>query len=142
MTSRDKIKDMIKGHEGYKGEVYLDTENVATCGWGHALHVGSKIPIEVSEILFKYDFKRAENAATAIELDNGLNLNEVRHAVLTDMAFNMGYAGVCKFKKFIAAMSVEDWALAAAEMLDSKWAKQVGVRAKYLATLMVKGVWI
>ena len=36
------------------------------------------------------------------------------------------------FKKFLAAMEAEDWEEAGKQMLDSRWAKQVGVRAERL----------
>ena len=133
-------QDLIKCHEGYRGEVYEDSEGVLTCGWGHALHVGSVVSKEIAQLFFDDDFRKALAAAIAIEIDNGLTLNNVRHSVLVNMCFNMGYAGVCKFKKFIAAMAREDWASAAKEMLDSKWAKQVGYRADQLAFMMEKGI--
>lgn len=142
MTSRDKVKNMIKEHEGCRYSVYKDSVGVLTCGYGHALHEGSEVPEEVADIFFKYDFMRAEEDATTIEIGNGLNLNAVRHAVLTDMAFNLGYGGLIKFKKFIKAMKLQQYRLASVEMLDSRWAIQVGQRARYLSELMEKGEWI
>ena len=44
-----------------------------------------------------------------------------------------------RFKKTIAAIKAEDWENAAREMLDSQWAKQVGKRARELATMMKQG---
>jgi hypothetical protein len=37
-------------------------------------------------------------------------------------------------------MQLKDWAGAAAEMLDSSWAKQVGARAQRLSEQMRRGV--
>ena len=37
-----------------------------------------------------------------------------------------------KFKKFIGGVNSGDWNTAAVEMMDSRWAKQVGVRADRL----------
>ena len=34
-----------------------------------------------------------------------------------------------EFKKFIAGVNAGDWKTAAVEMMDSRWAKQVGDRA-------------
>jgi lysozyme len=39
----------------------------------------------------------------------------------------------------LAAIEAEDWATAATEMMDSRWAKQVGARAVRLAEMMEKG---
>lgn len=52
--------------------------------------------------------------------------------VLVDMRFNLGADGFLKFKKMIAAARARDWAGMIREMLESKWAKQVGYRAVYL----------
>ena len=55
------------------------------------------------------------------------------------MAFNIGVAGVLKFKKMIAAIERKDFKQAALEMDDSKWSKQVGARADRLILMMNRG---
>jgi lysozyme len=55
------------------------------------------------------------------------------------MVFQMGVAGVSKFKRFLAAALAEDWQRAHDEMLDSKWAKQTPSRAKELARVFIEG---
>jgi lysozyme len=42
------------------------------------------------------------------------------------------------FKNAINAMQEEDWEEAAAQMLDSRWADQVGQRAHRLAKAMIE----
>jgi len=59
-------------------------------------------------------------------------LSDDRMRVMANMCFNLGYPRLSKFKKFLAAMQEEDWETAAEEMMDSKWATQVGDRAKRL----------
>ena len=66
-------------------------------------------------------------------------LDSVRQLVLVDMAFNMGVPRLCKFKKMWAAVHEEDFATAAKEMLDSRWATQVKSRATKLANAMHNG---
>ena len=44
----------------------------------------------------------------------------------------MGAPRLSKFKKFIAGVNAGDWDTAAVEMMDSRWANQVGVRAERL----------
>jgi lysozyme len=56
------------------------------------------------------------------------------------MCFNLGHPRFSKFKKFIYAMQVSDWERAAEEMMDSKWATQVGDRAKRLRDRMLHDV--
>ena len=48
------------------------------------------------------------------------------------MCFNLGYPRLSKFKNFLAAMQENDFETAAVEMMDSKWANQVGKRAERL----------
>ena len=45
------------------------------------------------------------------------------------MCFNMGAPRLSGFKKFIAGVNSGDWNTAAVEMMDSRWARQVGDRA-------------
>ena len=66
-------------------------------------------------------------------------LTSERRNVIIDMAYNMGFAGLNTFRKMIRAIRNCDWDKAADEMLDSKWAKQVGGRAKELAKIMREG---
>ncbi|MDT4879646.1 hypothetical protein FQZ97_1153420 [compost metagenome] len=66
-------------------------------------------------------------------------LDDVRQEVLVNMTFNLGAVRLSGFKKFRAAVRAANWALAAREMLDSKWATQVGARAQRLAHAMQFG---
>jgi lysozyme len=67
------------------------------------------------------------------------SLDSVRQLILADMAFNMGVPRLGKFKKMWAAIHDEDYATAAKEMLDSRWATQVKGRATKLANAMHNG---
>ena len=60
------------------------------------------------------------------------SLPEEAQQVIVNMTFNMGRPRLSKFKKFIAGVNAGDWNKAAVEMMDSRWAKQVGARAERL----------
>jgi len=134
-----EIMDMIKSHEGYREKVYFDSVGVPTGGYGHAFLEGSRIPGIVADILFEEDYKSAMSDYEILAKRHGLELNNVRRGVIIDMLFNMGIVRVHKFRKMLLALSIGDWSKAALEMLDSKWARQVGNRSTYLAELMRKG---
>ena len=68
-------------------------------------------------------------------------LNEIRQEVLVNMMFNMGFGRLSGFKRMNAAIHAGDWVEASRQMLDSKWADQVGDRADRLADAMRKGAW-
>ncbi len=60
-------------------------------------------------------------------------------AVVLNMIFNMGLSRFSGFIKTIGYIENGQYFMAATEMLDSKWAKQVGKRARTLAKLMEAG---
>ena len=68
-------------------------------------------------------------------------LDACRQDALLDMAFNLGLPRFKGFAYMIAAMERKDYIAAAAAMLDSKWADQVGERAKELALMVRQGTY-
>ena len=56
--------------------------------------------------------------------------------ILCEMTFQMGTAGVGKFRNMILALQNQSYLEAASEMLDSRWAKQTPNRANTLALQM------
>jgi lysozyme len=66
-------------------------------------------------------------------------LDGVRQLILMDMAFNMGVPRLCKFKKMWNAIHEGNFEAASYEMLDSRWARQVGRRANKLSDAMKTG---
>jgi lysozyme len=56
--------------------------------------------------------------------------------ILINMAFNLGLNRLSRFKKTIKFITEKKYAQAAVEMLDSKWANQVGDRAIRLSERM------
>ena len=67
------------------------------------------------------------------------NLSPARQLVLINMAYNLGVEGLYEFKDMWAAIEAGNFDLAAAEMLDSLWAEQVGDRDLDLAKTMREG---
>jgi GH24 family phage-related lysozyme (muramidase) len=45
----NKLTERLRKHEGYSDLVYLDSEGFPTCGWGHHLRIGSRVPVEAAE---------------------------------------------------------------------------------------------
>ena len=65
-----------------------------------------------------------------------VTLHQERQNVLINMCFNLGITRLLRFKKMFKAISESNWDTTADEMLDSKWARQVGDRAIELSTIM------
>ena len=66
-------------------------------------------------------------------------LDDARQNVLVNMAFNLGVAGLMSFKNMLEYVFHYEYDDAAKEMLNSKWARQVGYRAQELAEQMRTG---
>lgn len=131
----DEIENMIKFHEGFRGQLYLDSIGNLTGGWGHYFYEGSPLPEPAAEVLFNLDYAQARLDYEKLHL----NLDSVRRAVIVDMLFNMGIAKVLKFKNMLACIRARDYVGASEEMLDSRWAGQVKTRAVRLARMMKTG---
>lgn len=134
----DDYVNQIKRHEGFRGKVYIDSAGVPTGGWGHAFLPGSPVPIEVAQRLLWHDLKNVSDEYHTLSFP--FARDSVRAYTIQNMLFNLGLAKLLKFKKFLAAVHQRDWNRAAFEMLNSRWALQVGNRADELAAQMHSGL--
>lgn len=66
-------------------------------------------------------------------------LSSARQEALADMRYNLGPDRFRQFRQMIHALAVGDFTIAAQEMRQSAWAKQVGARAAELARMMEQG---
>jgi lysozyme len=123
---------------GHQLKPYRCSAGKLTIGVGHNLE-DKGIPISVSKILYGID--RAEVINHLLKHDWFVKLNDVRKSVIFDMAFNMGYYGLLKFKRMIAAIVEDDFITAAKEIKNSSYYKQVYIRAKRNMLMMKTGEW-
>jgi len=123
--------------EGSRSKPYRDTVGKLTVGVGRNL---DDVGISDDEIAYMLnnDVSRVTDALDAA-LPWWKQLDDVRQRVLANMAFNMGVKGLLGFRNTLAAIAAQEYTGAAAGMLASKWAKQVGARAVRLAYMMEHG---
>lgn len=138
----NNLRDMLSLHEGRIPHAYQDSLGYWTIGVGHLIdkRKGGKLPEPIIDALLDFDIHEHSQELFK-RIPWALSLDEVRRAVLTDMAFNLGVAGLMGFKNTLAAVKDKRWDDAAKEMLNSKWASQVGPRALRLAEMMRTGRW-
>ena len=148
---RDQLLEMLKRHEGLNLFPYHCSAGALTIGYGHNIDA-HPLPGASVQHLVNYGISKV-GAHRLLELDvdavltqlaqvtEWQALNEVRQAVIADMTYNLGFAGVMKFERMWDAIERQLWTLAAKEMMDSKWARQVGSRAIRLSTMMTTGRW-
>lgn len=118
---------------------YLDTVGKLTIGYGRNLDDVGISETEAS-LMLRNDLDEAVNVLEGT-LPWAEDLDEPRWAVLVNMTYNMGMKGLLGFKRMLDHTRAKEWNLAAREMLDSKWAGQVGDRALRLAEQMRLGAW-
>jgi len=157
---RDELVKMIAIHEGIVLNVYQDHLGIDTVGIGRNLEDRGITDGELSYINKTmddiYDSGHTEEEAYYLCMNDIAivekellenkpivnQLNDVRQMVLVDMAFNMGVPRLMKFVNMWLAIEKVNYPLACEEMIDSKWASQVGNRAMKLSLAMKNGEWI
>ena len=134
-----------KQFEGFRGQVYQDTEGNPTIGYGFNLNdpaMRSMVPAEViagrrtltpqeAEQIFLVRYEQAAQDAWGYLGETMNTLDPQRQAILVDMAYNLGPNKLAGFKKMREAIIAGDYPRAASEMKDSDWYKQVGNRSKH-----------
>jgi lysozyme len=127
------IEDLIEQlivHEGLVLEPYECTAGKLTIGVGRNLE-DRGISVDEAHYLLKNDIEIVERELLEAQPLVSM-LDAVRQRVLVDMGFNLGIPTLMKFQKMWDAIEDEDWVEAAGQMLDSRWAHQVGRRATTL----------
>lgn len=134
--NKEKLKSWLKQDEGYENMPYICTAGKLTIGYGRNLQ-DNGISKDEAELMLENDMKRAEKDLLTQQwyLDAPPSVKDA----LFNMCFNLGLPRLLGFKRMIAAIKAKDWTLAAKEALDSKWAVQVGNRAKSIAVMIREG---
>jgi len=132
--SRQKLKSLLTLHESYRQFPYTDTTGHLTIGIGRNL---SDRGISAQEAYYLLD---EDIQYFTDKLNHFLpffhGLSENRQIALIDMCFNVGIQGFLNFRKAIVALEAWDYERAAKEILDSRWADQVGERARKIADIV------
>lgn len=135
--NQQKLEDQLTRHEDRQPVLYLDTATPpqVTGGIGHNFTANPVpgIPAQVGFVLtdrqiddlFVVDV-RAARAALLKRLPWMETMDGVRFCVLVNMTFNMGITKLATFRKTLAHAFAGEWSEASTEMLNSKWANQVG----------------
>ena len=147
IMDREKLIEELIIDEGCIDKIYADHLGFLTLGVGHLildtdkefkLDIGTPVSEErIKECLYN------DIDIVCAELDRNMpwwnELDETRQRVLANMCFNLGCPRLKNFKNFLAALEAGDFETAGEEMMDSKWATQVGNRAVRLQEKMLHG---
>lgn len=141
MTTEDvgRLRDDLKRAEGLRLKPYRDPVGELTIGWGRNL-ADRGISQDEAAVLLDHDIQRAMSDVLR-NFRWASNMDAARQSVLVEMAFNMGITRLLGFVHTLKACEEGRYQDAAIEMMDSKWATQVGARATRLADRMHSGEW-
>ena len=133
------IYEQLTRDEGVQRVLYRDSLGNPTVGVGHLLTTPlSDLAIQT---ILKDDVNTAYQTLTT-RLPWVYNLSDARKGAFINLTFNMGIDGLLGFQKMLRAAQADSWDVAAAELLHSTYAKQVGDRAQRLATQLREDRWI
>ena len=136
------LTEQLRREEGCVPHAYQDSLGLWTIGVGRLIDQrrgGGLSPDEIDYLLDNDIKAKTHEVLTALPWV--AKLSEPRQAVLIGMAFQMGLQGLLQFKRMLGSVEDGQYAEAAAEMLDSIWAKQTPERAARLAQQMDTDQW-
>ena len=122
-----RLSKQLLYHEGIRLKPYRCSADKLTIGIGRNIEdVG--ITEEEAFYLLNNDIKKVvEQCQRNFEWFDGLS--DLRKEAIVNLVFNMGFGKFLQFKKTIKHIENEEFELAGAELLDSRYAQQVGQRA-------------
>tara|TARA_R110000824_G_scaffold222811_1_gene410615 strand:- start:970 stop:1395 length:426 start_codon:yes stop_codon:yes gene_type:complete len=126
------IVENLKIEEGYRGRPYHCSAGHLTIGYGRNVDKsGLGISEDEAEYLLKNDVNR-----TIDEVRQRWpwfdDCDKAAREVMIELCFQLGAPRLSAFKKMLAGLEAGDNDIAAFELLDSKFAKQVPARAARL----------
>jgi lysozyme len=139
MTDDDRVLLAVDVRlaEGLRFKAYQDSEGVWTIGFGTNLQ---ELEIDLETAQRWLDQKLAESEREAARFPWYPALSGARQRAMAELLYNLGLTRLLKFGKFLNAMAARDYVTARAELLDSRWARQVGeTRATRIADLIRHG---
>jgi lysozyme len=130
---------MLQRHEGLRLKPYKCTAGKLSIGYGRNLDDMGISEVEAM-VMLRNDI---EQCYQELEMFSWFeDLDQVRQEALVNMLFNLGLPTFLEFKKTLKFVAEGKYSQAAEEMLRSKWADQVGDRAKELAYMVDTGCYM
>lgn len=120
-----------------KFRVYKDSLQKNTIGYGHLVlpneNFSDGITESEADTLLDRDIAIARSQLSKLKLSVPNDWNEL----LLIMLFQLGLAGVVRFKKMIAALQVHNYKEAINQMRDSLWYRQTPNRVNQMISVLI-----
>jgi lysozyme len=140
MTANNRLVNMLINQEGKRKFPYECTAGKISIGVGRNLDDRGLSDDEIMYLLHN-DIEISESELSRTFEWFGL-LNQARQDALISLHFNIGLSNLLKFKNTLKHLSDGDFQAASEEMLESRWADQVGQRAIDLSDMIRTGKYI
>ena len=137
MSMIEQLISDLKRDEGFVPHAYQDSLGFLTIGYGFLVDRkrGGGVPQDIAHIwLLKLLADTLEELASAWPPYRS-QPEPVKRA-LGNMAYQLGVPGLMRFRRMLSALERGDREAAAAEALDSLWARQTPSRASRVAALI------
>jgi len=132
----DALRRQLIAHEGFERRPYRDTVGKLTIGVGRNL---DDVGLSDSEVRLLLDNDILYRVTILTRVFPWFKAQDgIRQRVLIDLSF-MGLAKLLTFTRMLDAWALGDYDTAADELLDSRYARQVGSRAVTLAAMLRTG---
>jgi len=128
------LKKRVKSSEGFRAVPYQDTLGIWTFGHGF-----TRIEEDESDAVLQIKLRKIIENDLPVFTQEIAYLNKKRLLIFIEMIYQLGVAGVKRFKNFRAACVKQDWVRASDEMLDSRWHTQTTSRCERLAKQFKEG---
>lgn len=136
------LVEQLRRDEGEVLHEYKDHLGYSTIGVGILIDRRKGGGITREESAYLLNNRIATKTAELVKaLPWVAQLDDARRGALLNMAFQMGVDGLLGFKNTLAYIERRQYALAAVNMLRSKWAEQTPERAQRIALQIETGVW-
>lgn len=133
----EAVIPQLMREEGFRSTPYRDTHGVLTIGYGTNLDEG----LDEDEALFLLEHRVHRSVLDCRTTFPWFRtLDGARQGVLIQLRYQLGLPTLLGFRKMLAAIAAGDYLTAAAELLDSKLAREdAPARAHRLAAALRRG---
>lgn len=90
----NELKERVKRNEGFSAEAYLDSLGYPTFGYG-----SRKIREKYADLNMQDDLKECIALVEGYVENEKISVDEFRIGILSEMAYQLGFTGLLKFKR-------------------------------------------
>ena len=128
ISNEQKLIQQITDHEGNIPYAYQDSKGYWTIGIGHMVdkRLGGQLSEDECQYILANDLVTVRKQLSPYAWFT--IQDEVRSGVIIELCFNIGIGKLLDFQNMIYALRTLDYKNAAAELINSSWAKEVGLK--------------